>query len=96
MEKGDIVLVRDSKGAPGVRRVWDPIPERPAVCLEEYWVRWLTNQIEPVCPRVSRAQVFHFDAKLSQSLDEAYGAARKGDGPAEARLDSLWRQARPA
>jgi len=95
MKKGDIVLIRASKGEPGVRRVWDPAADMPAVCLEGYWGRWLTNEIDPVCPRVARGQVFQFDAKLAQSLDEAYEAFRKGDAAAAARLDSLWKQARP-
>lgn len=96
MLKGDIVLIRASNGAPGVRRVWDPIPHTPAVCLEEYWGRWLTNQLEPVCPRVARDLVFQFDAKLAQALDETYEAVRKGDISAAPKLASLWKQAKPA
>ena len=95
MLKGDIVLIRASNGAPGVRRVWDPTPDMPAVCLEEYWGRWLTNQLEPVCPRVSRGLVFQFDARLAEALDETYGAVRKGDISAAAKLASLWKQAKP-
>jgi hypothetical protein len=94
MQKGDTVLIKASRGEPGVRRVWDPAPERPWVCLEEYWARWLSNQVDPICWQVDRRQVFQHDAKLAQQLEEAFESARKGDAQAASRLERLWAQAK--
>ena len=95
MTKGDVVLIRASRGEPGVRRVWDSAPERPFVCLEEYWARWERNQIEPVCGQISRDQIFQFDARLFAALEEAYAARKFGDAESAARLEKLWTQAKP-
>lgn len=96
MRKGDTVLIKASRGEPGVRRVWDPTQERPFVCLEEYWKRWESNQIEPICWQVARGQIFQFDPTLVGSLEEAFEADGKGDAAAVGRLEKLWGQAKPA
>ena len=95
MAKGDVVLIRASRTQPGVRRVWDSAPDRPFVCLEEYWMRWERNQIEPVCGQLSRDQLFLFDPILFTALEEAYAARVVGDPASAARLETLWAQAKP-
>ena len=94
MQKGDIVLIRTSRGEPGVRRVWDASPERPFVCLEEYWLRWERNQLEPICWQVTRDQVFQADAALATALEQAFAAKVAGDTQAATRLEKLWAQAK--
>ena len=96
MKKGDIVLVRASRNEPGVRRIWDPAPERPYVCLEDYWNRWQLNGIDPVCPQMDRSQLFQYEAHLAQALEEASRDAVRGDKAAAAKLEALWKQAKPA
>lgn len=95
MAKGDVVLIRASRGQPGVRRVWDGAPARPFVCLEEYWARWERNQIEPVCGQLSRDQLFQFDPTLLAALEQAYNARVFGDAESATRLGRLWAQAKP-
>lgn len=95
MAKGDIVLIRASAGQPGVRRLWNDQGERPFVCHEEYWGRWERQGIEPVCWPVAREQILQFDAQLAGQLEAAFREARGGDAGAAARLDSLWKEARP-
>ena len=95
MAKGDTVIIRASKGQPGVRRVWDPEPERSFVCHEEYWARWERHQIPPVCWPVSRDQLHQFDEELAQELDTAFRAMRGGDAKAAASLEALWKRAKP-
>ena len=95
MNKGDIVLISDSQGRPGIRRVWEPTPERPFVCHEEYWARWERHDLEPVCWQVPRDRVFQADEQLAVSIDEAFDAFRAGNGAAGARLQELWAQAKP-
>lgn len=95
MKKGDIVLIRSSRKQPGVRRVWDPAPRRPFVCLEEYWTRWQRNGVEPVCWQVDRDSVFEYDARLAEELEAAFASGSAEPGPAS-RIDALWRKARPA
>lgn len=92
MQKGDVVLIKASRGEPGVRRVWDPAPDRPWVCLEEYWERWQNNQVEPVCWQVARGQVFQYDTALAGELEAAFAARAKDAG----RLEQLWARAKPA
>lgn len=94
MKKGDIVLVKASRGESGVRRVWDGAAEHLFVCLEEYWTRWESYQVDPICWQVGRNQVFQYDAALVTALEQAYGAKSAGDTAAGARLDKLWAQAR--
>ena len=95
MEKGDIVLIKARQGAPGVRRIWDPQPERPFVCHEVYWERWERYQLAPVCWQVSKGQLYQPDIDLARRLDEAYAAQRDGAPEAGSRLEELWEQARP-
>ena len=95
MQKGDIVLIRTSRGEPGIRRVWDTNHERPFVCLEEYWLRWERNQVDPICWQVPREQMYQFDATLAVALERAFAAKTIGDAEAEARLGELWSRARP-
>lgn len=96
MQKGDIVLIKSALGEPGVRRVWDPAPERPYVCLEDYWTRWQTNQVEPICWQVSKSQIFQVDEKLAIQLEAAFAAQRRGDAQAGALVEKLWSQAKPS
>ena len=96
MKKGDIVLIKASRGEPGVRRIWDGAPERPFVCLEEYWTRWERNQVDPICVQIGRDQVFQYDAAIATALEQAYAAKSAGDAQAGTRLDKLWAQVKPA
>ena len=95
MQKGDFVLIRTSRGEPGVRRVWDASPERPFVCLEEYWLRWERNQVDPICWQVPRDQMYQFDAALATALELAFATKVTGGTQAEAHLKKLWAQAKP-
>ncbi|MEE9285167.1 MAG: hypothetical protein V3V35_05485 [Dehalococcoidia bacterium] len=95
MGQGDIVLVRSSRGQPGVRRIWDDGPERPFVCHEEYWARWERQGLAPVCSQVGRDQIFDYDAALAAQLEEAFWASRNSDLAATKRLNQMWEQARP-
>ena len=89
MNRGDIVLVRTSGDRPNVRRIWEPEGEKPAVCFEDYWVRWERNGVDPVCTRVPRPQVYAFDAALVRELEQAHEA-----GNAD-HLAALWTRAAP-
>ena len=95
MIKGDIVIIRASAGQPGIRRIWDPEPRKPFVCLEEYWARWERHEIPPVCWPVSPAQIYRFDGGLAQELDAAFRASRDGEADAAGRLKELWKRAKP-
>jgi hypothetical protein len=95
MQKGDIVLIKASRGQPGVRRIWQDGAERPFVCLETYWERWQRNQIDPVCWQIERSQVFQFEKALAVSLEEAFAAKVRGDPQAGPRLEAVWAKAKP-
>ena len=73
-----------------MRRIWDPQPDRPLVCHEEYWERWQRHQVAPVCWPVSREQLYGFDEGLAQQLAEAYEGAASSDARAAALLEQLW------
>ena len=47
MPKGDVVLIKASRGEPGARRIWDDSGDAPYVCLEAYWERWEQYGVEP-------------------------------------------------
>ena len=95
MLKGDVVLIKASRNQPGVRRIWDPTPERPFVCLEDYWLRWERYQLDPICWQIPRSQIFQFDAALAASLEAAFSTIRN-DPQAAAKLEKLWASAKPA
>ncbi len=95
MTKGDIVLIRTSRGDPGIRRIWDETVTPPFVCHEEYWQRWERQDIKPICWQVDTHHLFQPDVKLQHELEDAATAARAGDEVAAARLSELWSQAKP-
>ena len=91
MAKGDIVLIRASRGEPGVRRIWDDSGGDPFVCLEVYWGRWETDGVTPVCWPVGKDQLFAMDEELVPQLEAAFESAAGDSG----HLDSLWSRAKP-
>ena len=95
MAKGDLVLIRTSRGHPGIRRIWDDTVAPPFVCHEEYWQRWERQEITPICWQVDTAHLFQPDPELLDELESAVAAARAGDEVAAARLSELWRRAKP-
>jgi hypothetical protein len=95
MPRGDLVLIRSQEGAPGLRRIWDDSKDRLFACHEEYWGRWERQKLEPVCAPVDRSQVYHNDAALAAQIEAAWDAMKRGDAAAKARVDALWKQARP-
>lgn len=94
MAKGDLVLIRSVQGQPGLRRIWNDTGERPFVCPEEYWRRWETLQVEPVCWQVGREQLYRADEALAAELEAAFAASRNGDAQATMRLNTLWTKAK--
>ncbi len=88
MPKGDVVLIKASRGEPGARRIWDDSGEAPYVCLEVYWERWEQYGVEPVCWPVGHDQIFELDESLLAKLQTASEGA-------DDRLDALWSKAKP-
>ena len=88
MPKGDVVMIKASRGEPGARRIWDDSGEAPYVCLEVYWERWEQYGVEPVCWPVGKDQLFKMDESLLAKLQDAFNKA-------DSRLDDLWSQAKP-
>ena len=88
MAKGDVVLIRSSKGEPGVRRIWDDSVNDPYVCLEVYWGRWERNRVEPVCSPIDKQRVYFVDENLLPQLVKAFESETSD-------LETLWSQAKP-
>ena len=88
MPKGDVVLIKASRGEPGARRIWDDSGAAPYVCLEAYWERWKRYGVEPICWTVGQDQLFELDESLLSQLQTAF---ENGDN----RLGALWSEAKP-
>ena len=72
MAKGDVVLIKASRGEPGARRIWDDSGDAPYVCLEAYWERWEQYGVEPICWTVGQDQLFEMDESLLSQLQTAF------------------------
>ena len=88
MPKGDVVLIKASRGEPGARRIWDDSADAPYVCLEAYWERWEQYGVEPICWTVGQDQLFEMDQSLLSQLQTAFEQAND-------RLEDLWSEAKP-
>ena len=88
MPKGDVVLIKASRGEPGARRIWDDSGAAPYVCLEAYWERWERYGVEPICWPVGQDQLFELDESLLSQLRTAFESGDDG-------LEALWSEAKP-
>jgi hypothetical protein len=66
--RGDTVIVRDYKGRPGVRRVWEADQNIVFVCSEERFKRLANNEDEWPATGLPREDVFCYDPILAHRL----------------------------